>query len=104
MSSIVRKSSNKSSDADENESVHSQDEDLRQRHFQQLQQRRRSAPDIRRRTTPIDKLPLESDQKGTSFEQINSQNLSTQMSNNNLSWKQHSNTTSKSSSCYSILK
>ena len=62
----------------------------------------RSAPDIRRRTTPIDKLPLESDQKGTSFEQINSQNLSTQMSNNNLSWKQHSNTTSKSSSCYSI--
>jgi hypothetical protein len=95
MSSIVRKNSNKSSDADENESENSQDENIRQQHFRQMQQRRRSAPDIRRRTTPIEKTSLESDQIGTSFEQINTQNLMTQTSTNNLARKQYNSATSK---------
>ncbi len=87
MSSIVRKSSNKSSDADENESEDGQDDNMRQRYFRQMQQRRRSAPDIHRRANLIDRLPLEADHKVTSFEQINTQNLTIQTSNSNLTRK-----------------
>ena len=74
MSSIVRKSSNKSScDTDEVENEDNNEE--RQRKFRQMQQRRRSAPDIHRRAAPADRLVSESNKKVTSFEQINSQNL-----------------------------
>lgn len=94
MSSIVRKGSNKSSDVEENEQENNDDNE-RQRHFRQMQQRRRSAPDIRRRANPVDKTSLESDQKVTSFEQINSQNLTIQTSTGSLTRKQHNSTGKK---------
>jgi len=87
VSSIVRKNNNKSFDPDNEE------DNGRQRRFQQMQQRRRSAPDIRRRApTPIDRIPLEHDKKVTSFEHINSHNLTAQSSTTNLTRKNYNST------------
>jgi hypothetical protein len=90
VSSIVRKGSNKSFDVEEKD----EEGDGRLRRFRQMQQRRRSAPDIRRRTIPIDEISMESDQKVASFEKINSQNLTIQSSTTIFTRKQ-SNSTGK---------
>jgi len=47
-----------------------EDKNERQRQFQYLAERRRSAPDIRRRTVPINRLIEIPAQKGISDEQI----------------------------------
>ncbi|CAF1113983.1 unnamed protein product [Adineta steineri] len=62
MSSIVLRSNTKE-DMDE-------EDNERRRHFRHLQERRRSAPDIRRRGLLNDRLVRIPDQKGTSEEQI----------------------------------
>jgi hypothetical protein len=90
VSSIVRKNSNKDFDPDENE----QENHQRQASFREMQQRRRSAPAIRRSSIPVDKLPMESDQKITSIEQINSENQTVHSNTINLTRK-HWNPTSK---------
>jgi len=89
VSSIVRKNNNKSLDPDRDE----QEDNGQQRRFQQMQQRRRSAPDIRRRApTPVDRMMMEPDKKVTSFEHINSHNLTAQGSTTNLTRKNFSST------------
>jgi hypothetical protein len=88
MSSIVRRNSNKSFEPDENE----QESNGRARHFREMQQRRRSAPDIHRRAPPADKTSMEPEKKITSSEAINSQNLPAQSSTTNLTLKQYSST------------
>ncbi|CAF0878881.1 unnamed protein product [Rotaria sp. Silwood1] len=65
MSSFVIRNSNKFIEQDINEI-----ENERQRQFTYLQERRCSAPDIRRRGITIDRLTRVLDQKGTSEEQI----------------------------------
>ncbi len=75
MSSIVRKNSNKSTDGDENEEGNNEQE----RYFREMQERRRSAPDIRRRAIANAEIPMESDENGTSIEQMNSQKVVTQI-------------------------
>jgi len=90
VSSIVRKSNNKDFDPDENE----QENHQRQTSFREMQQRRRSAPAIRRSSIPVDKIPMESNQKITSAEQINSENQAAHSNTTNLTRK-HCNPTSK---------
>ncbi|CAF0796306.1 unnamed protein product [Rotaria sordida] len=85
MSSIVRRNSNKSTDADE----HDEDDNQQQERFRQIRERRLSAPDIHRRTMPVDRIPMESDQKATLFEQINSPKLTAQSSSNILTRKNY---------------
>jgi hypothetical protein len=75
MSSIVRKNSIKSTDGDENEEENNEQE----RYFREMQERRRSAPDIHRRAIPIAEIPMELDENGTSIEQMNSQRVATQI-------------------------
>jgi len=75
MSSIVRRNSNKSTDEDENE-----DENNEQpTYFREMQERRRSAPDIHRRAMPITGVPTELDENGTSIEQITSKRVATRI-------------------------
>ena len=83
MSSIVRKGSNKSSDARDN------DDEQHQEHFQYLQQRRRSAPDIRRRNNQVEKTSMELDQKVTSVEEIHSRTSILSTNTSNFIRKQH---------------
>jgi hypothetical protein len=93
VSSIVRKNNNKSYDTDDNEQENHDEEEEnngRRRQFRQMRGRRRSAPDIRRRAPTADKLSMESNQKGTSSEQIDSQRLSAQSSTTALTRKQYS--------------
>jgi hypothetical protein len=99
VSSIVRKNNNKSFDVADNEQENYEENNLRQRQFRRMRGRRCSAPDVRRRAPTVDRLPLESNQKGTSFEQIDSQRLSTQSSTTILTRKQYS-----SSGMFSLIK
>lgn len=67
MSSIVLQNKDKEDeDFDENET-------FRQQHFRHLQERRRSAPDIRRRGIVTERLGRILDHKGASEEQIPTQ-------------------------------
>jgi hypothetical protein len=75
MSSIVRRNSNKSTDEDENEEENNE----QQTYFREMQERRRSAPDIHRRAMPITGVPMESDENGTSIEQITSKRVATRI-------------------------
>ncbi|CAF2521023.1 unnamed protein product [Rotaria sp. Silwood2] len=85
MSSIVRRNSNKSSDIDE----HDEEDNEQHEHFRQTRERRLSAPDIRRRTVPVDRISSESDQKATLSEQINSSKLTTQTGSSILTRKHY---------------
>ncbi|CAF0897394.1 unnamed protein product [Rotaria sp. Silwood1] len=79
MSSIVRRNSNKSSDVDEHDE---EDNEQQQQRFRQMRERRLSAPDIRRRAMPVDRISSEFDQKATLFEQTNSPKLMTRTNTN----------------------
>lgn len=85
MSSMVRRNSNKSSDIDEND----EEDNEQQEHFRQMRGRRLSAPDIRRRPIPVDRIPMESDQTITLIEKSNFPKLTTQTSTTILTYKQH---------------
>lgn len=89
MSSIVRKTNHKSSDPGDNEDDNDQEEIDEESHFHRLQQRRRSAPDIRRRTNQGEKTPIELDQKVISVEEINSQSLIRHINTNSFTRKQY---------------
>ena len=84
MSSIVLQNKDKEDeDLDENET-------FRQQHFRHLQERRRSAPDIRRRGVVSERLGRVLDQKGTSEEQI-----PTQFSSAPVRWRRYVNANGK---------
>jgi hypothetical protein len=92
MSSIVRKNNNKSFDPDENEQENHGDDNERHKQFRYMQGRRRSAPDMRRRTIPVGRIPTESDQEFTSVEQINSSKMTLQTSTSILPRKHYYST------------
>lgn len=83
MSSIVRKNSNKSVESDENE---------REEQFRYLQQRRRSAPDIRRRGVPLERIALDSSEQDSSTERLVSHSIINQSSTGILARKQYDST------------
>lgn len=85
MSSIVRRNSNKSTSIDKDDD----DDDQSQEYFQQMRQRRLSAPDIRRRMNPVDRTQIGSDQKVKLTEQSSLPKLSTQTSTGLLTRRQY---------------
>ena len=94
MSLIVSKNSTKSTGVKENEQENSEEDYGRLRTFREMQERRKSAPDIHKRVPPTSKVPMQSENNSWLSDPMNVKKLTTEI-NLNLFSRPHSNSTGK---------
>ncbi|UJR28818.1 hypothetical protein I4U23_010042 [Adineta vaga] len=95
MSSIVSKNSFKSTDVNENEQENSEEDYGRLRCFREMQERRKSAPDIHRRANATSIASMQIEENDISTEQMNLPRSTTTSKTNSTQFSRpHSNSTS----------